>query len=124
VIISRVQAEQAAEVLRLAEGLDGLTPEVLKVAYRAGAARTHPDRGGTAEAFAEVDRAKCILERWLERQGPEPAPNAMAYKPCPNCHGTGRVRVHRGFMHTMAQCHPCKGTGDGNYEHDRTTADR
>lgn len=55
-------------------------PDAVRRAFRTRALRTHPDRGGTAEAFHEVQAAYAALSRDLEgerarwRPGPAPAP--------------------------------------------------
>jgi hypothetical protein len=43
------------------------TPEELKRAFRARALETHPDRGGTAEAFRDVKRAYEEAQRRVAR---------------------------------------------------------
>ena len=41
---------------------DEITPEVIKKAYRSIVHTCHPDKGGDAEAFAEVTKAKDHLK--------------------------------------------------------------
>lgn len=115
-IVSRKMAEAAAAELGLAlhETLDDQT---VALAYRAMARVVHPDVGGSAEAFAAVDRAKHVLLGWLERST-GPAPAAAGGK-CATCAGKGHVTVQRGFKSHWIMCGACKGSGDAGYDHDQ-----
>jgi hypothetical protein len=48
---------------------EGLTPERLKAGYRTASLRAHPDKGGSKEAFGEVNRAYKFIEKILARIG-------------------------------------------------------
>jgi hypothetical protein len=57
-------------------GLDDSKPlshEALKVAYKKSAAKAHPDRGGSSEAFDEVTRAFLYVEEVLNKLIPKGA---------------------------------------------------
>jgi len=49
---------------------EGITVERLKAGYRAASLRTHPDKGGSKEAFDEVMRAYKYVEKILLRINP------------------------------------------------------
>lgn len=53
-----------------------LSHETLKGAYKRAAARAHPDRGGSAEAFDEVTRAYLYLEEVINKLIPKGAKDA------------------------------------------------
>jgi DnaJ-class molecular chaperone len=114
-IISRAKAEEAAGILHVM--LDGLTPELLKGAYRDEAKETHPDAGGSAEAFARVDWAKCALEAWLEKA--EQTAPVHKQENCTLCDGKGYVIQRKGLSGGLRrQCGRCRGTGDANLDID------
>ena len=50
---------------------EGITAERLKAAYRAASLRSHPDKGGSKEAFDEVNRAYKYVEKILMRINPK-----------------------------------------------------
>jgi hypothetical protein len=50
----------ARRVLNMAAGVP-LTPETIKAAYKVAVSKAHPDRGGSQEAFVEVQAAKQTL---------------------------------------------------------------
>lgn len=130
-IISRATAEEAWTLLRtyarMADevwdsdpmcNIDGLTASNVKSAYHAASKYTHPDMGGSAEAFARVDRAKHIMLEWLVKPATAAQPAHKARK-CGNCAGKGYVHSMIGFKQgPRKQCHPCRGTGDADYEPD------
>ena len=67
---STMTARAAAAVLVQAEGLGEPDSEILlddveafRLTYRAAAKRTHPDAGGSVEAFQRVHLAKQVIER-------------------------------------------------------------
>lgn len=113
-MVTKQQVEDAQKVL----GIDGtpLTREAIKIAYRALAKKHHPDAGGDAAQFAQVDRAKCILELWLDRQPKEP--RDWRVEACPACDGKGRVVVRKGFAQMTITCGRCKGSGDAQWDAD------
>lgn len=118
-IISKQAAEAAALVLGLDLG-DHLDETAITVAYRAKARETHPDAGGSAEAFARVDRAKHVMIHWIKRVKEETVQAAIDGL-CENCGGSGFIKQHRGFAAPLRrQCPRCRGTGDINYEHDNS----
>lgn len=118
-LVTRNLAEQASKEL-LIHALfldDKLTLQVVKEAYRSRCRETHPDMGGTAEAFAAVDRAKHILLKWLERD-PEPKV-AGAGQVCDRCDGRGYIESRRAWRSMKMQCPKCRGTGDLDSEHEK-----
>lgn len=86
-------------------------------AYRTAARYTHPDSGGTSEAFAAVDRAKHVLMHWLSRPDRSEPPPPKA--DCGRCHGKGFILSHRAWKTLRIQCPQCRGTGDENAEHEK-----
>lgn len=50
---------------------EGITADRLKAGYRAASLRTHPDKGGSKEAFDEVTRAYKYVEKILLRINPK-----------------------------------------------------
>lgn len=127
-IVNRKQAEEAWAVLLAAEypgeSVGAPMPESaaeVAASYRRAAANTHPDKGGSIEAFAKVDRAKHVLLKWLEKQGSAPPPKLQPDK-CPDCEGKGHVvrQGQQGFKVTRlrVQCRKCRGTGELGIEQD------
>lgn len=112
-----ITAKMAADARALLGLVDvTLTEDTVKQAFREAAKTAHPDAGGDGAAFANIDRAKCILLEFLKRN-PEPA---APYKreDCPNCGGSGRIRIRRGFGVLTIVCGRCKGSGDAQYDVD------
>ena len=87
-------------------------------AYRKLAKLAHPDQGGSLEAFVAIDRAKCILLAWIERN-PEPKPSPGAGTKCLVCDGKGFVMQQRAWRALRVQCGACRGTGDLDSEHEK-----
>ena len=119
-IVSRKMAEDASKDLLLHAMFlgDHLTEEAVRQSYRSLVKETHPDvEGGSVEDFARVDRAKHVLLKWLE----QPKSDAPVHKrdDCVQCSGMGYVLSARGFKSMRIQCPKCRGTGDGDYEHER-----
>jgi len=50
---------------------EGITTDRLKAGYRAASLRAHPDKGGSKEAFDEVNRAYKYVEKILMRINPK-----------------------------------------------------
>lgn len=120
-IISDNAARGVLPLLDL-ETLEGLTPDIVKEAYRAVAKKTHPDKGGDAVAFANADRAKHLLLQWLKQAVAKAAPKVEAGhfgKKCGMCNGEGRRRINRGFHSMTMVCGTCHGTGDAQFEPDK-----
>lgn len=109
-LVSRAMAEDAAFTF----GFDlsaPMTEEHINAMYKSLAKKAHPDAGGSAEAFARVDRAKHVLLAWLAKK-PEAA-QASAGEPCPMCEGRGKVHQRSGFKRGMLrQCPSCQGHGE------------
>lgn len=125
-IISDNAARGVLPLLEL-ETLEGLTIDAVRDAYRKVAKKTHPDAGGDAVAFANADRAKHLLLKWLER-GSRPAPPKVEpgrfHEKCSNCQGSGRRRINRGFHSMTMVCGTCHGTGDAQFEADKSDTGR
>ncbi len=72
------------------------TPPEVKAAYRAKAREAHPDRGGSAERFAAIQRAYDVLSDDKQRAEWETAYQAWAAErgatPCPCCFAAVRTR--------------------------------
>lgn len=94
------------------------SPATFKIVHRRCAMATHPDRGGNAAQFAQVDRAKCIVERWLAQPAPVAAP-IHKKQPCDYCGGSGHVtRPSRlpGGKGLRQTCPKCSGSGDADFD--------
>jgi DnaJ-class molecular chaperone len=119
VIITRKQALEAAAVFGFDLASGALDAQQVTAAYKTQAKLVHPDVGGSAEAFAAVDRAKHVLLHWLARQEEPQASAAPALRTCPPCGGRGFVISQRAFRQMRVQCPTCRGTGDLDYEHEK-----
>lgn len=117
-IVTHRMAVDAAILLGigLADGL--CVKEDVERAFREAAKTAHPDSGGTAEKFAAIDRAKHILLKWLEKG--EPATPVHKQNNCVRCEGKGFVISQRAFRQMRVSCPLCRGTGDADYEHERS----
>lgn len=121
-IVSRKQAEEAIKVLGIGHTTDDVTAAAVRTAYILVAKVTHPDMpGGDAAKFAEADRAKHVLERWLARPADD-RPKGLRATACGNCAGTGRIKVQHGFKHMLVLCQPCNGTGDADLDKEKYDA--
>lgn len=60
--------QESLALLGISEN-DALTAERLKAGYRSASLRAHPDKGGSKEAFDEVNRAYKFIEKILARVG-------------------------------------------------------
>ena len=73
------------------------TPHEVKAARRAKAREAHPDRGGSAERFAAVQRAYDVLSDEAQRAEWEASYAAWAAErgatPCPRCFAAVRTRA-------------------------------
>lgn len=108
-------AEEAFATLNdgsLAPTVDGLLKAQVLELYKVQAKRTHPDMGGTPEAFAAVDRAKHVLLHWLERAGPAVEVPHGDVQECLRCKGKGYTMQQRAFRQMRMQCPSCRGTGE------------
>lgn len=114
-LISAAKAHDAAVALGVE--LDGLTPSILKRAYRDKAKECHPDHHGTKRLsqWALISWSKEALTHWL-KQNPSPAPSLEAGA-CRACGGTGKVQVGRSFRSPLSMmCVLCRGTGSNKLE--------
>lgn len=81
------------------------------VAYRRLVMQHHPDRGGDAATFIEVQQA---YETIIDGRAPPVDVEAPPMRPrqaCAACHGTGATAVHVGLHHVEFVCQVCSGTG-------------
>jgi DnaJ-class molecular chaperone len=108
----------AGEAAALLGIIDPYTEADVSAAYRAKAKTTHPDAGGSSEAFAAVDRAKHVLMRWLERSDRSEAAADTGVK-CQRCNGTGYTVSQRAWRGMRVQCIRCRGTGEEGVEHEK-----
>lgn len=123
-IVSRKMAEEAWELLLEVAGMESVESvpyeqdELLRV-FKWAAKASHPDVGGSAEAFAAVDRAKHVLLAWLRRSRDEATsvPHGTTRR-CHMCDGKGFVMTARGFSSLRTSCGACRGSGDLDTEHD------
>lgn len=116
-IINTKMAREAADTLGVP--LDGLTKDIVNAHYKRRARVTHPDAGGSVEAFAAVDRAKHVLHRWLDRQGPPVEPTVGARVVCHTCQGKGFLMRPSAFRQMRVACPGCRGSGELGVEHEK-----
>ncbi len=76
------------------------SPEQVKAAYLEKSKTTHPDAGGTAEAFQELREA--FMQASVEASKP---------KKCLECDGKGRKMITKGFHKMPMTCKACGGRG-------------
>lgn len=115
-------AEQACVDLAYHNGgdaLEGLTADSVQATYRAAAKATHPDAGGSAEAFAKVDRAKHVLLKWLEREAQFKDLEPKHGEKCRRCDGKGYVESARAFRTMRVACPLCRGLGEEGVESEK-----
>lgn len=99
---------EAAKVLGIPRGTT-MDEATLDQAYRVKAKETHPDAGGTDEAFHAVLQARSVLLNALKRpQGYTPPPSQAK---CPKCKGTGTTESRRAWHTMRVRCAECKGAG-------------
>lgn len=86
-----------------------VTPEELKKAYQARCLETHPDKGGSPEAFQEVSTAYQVLRDPVTRRDWERdylnAAGAQGHVVCLVCFAVNRVREIRPGQ--IARCAAC-----------------
>lgn len=110
-LINRAKAEEAAAILDV--HFETASVAAVEMNYRAKAKLTHPDAGGSAEAFARVDWAKHALLAWLAKNPAKDTEMPAKGDPCPACAGVGRVKVQNGFKSALTRlCQLCGGTGE------------
>ncbi|HUJ77089.1 MAG TPA: J domain-containing protein, partial [bacterium] len=64
-LVLRLDVLQALAYLGLER--EALTPRSLRAAFRQRSKQSHPDHGGSEEAFQELARHRQVLEDWLEQ---------------------------------------------------------
>lgn len=79
---------------------DGLNAQELRDKFLELCKVHHPDHGGRAEDFMA-----------LRKEYQERAKHAPPADLCPECKGSGRVDIVRGFYKVTKMCHTCRGTG-------------
>ena len=90
-------------VLELQDLMLPPTRDDVEMAYRRLARLRHPDLGGTADAMAELSRAREEAYAWLA----EPVV-------CQSCGGKGHTLVGGGFSPMRLRCAACNGAGTVN----------
>lgn len=78
---------------------EGSTVETVKEQYRQLALAHHPDRGGSAAVFTELNKA---YQKALQSAEDHHAPGR-----CVQCDGTGWVTRRRGFTSLKMVCQDC-----------------
>lgn len=85
--------------------------EELKAARDRAARAVHPDKGGSAEAMAQVNLAYKTLVNPRDRRNYLILLGASGRK-CDTCSGTGVRRLQKGFRKVPASiCDACQGSG-------------
>lgn len=84
----------------------------LRLAYKAAARAHHPDRGGDADAMAQVNTAYRILSNHTDRLHYNALLQLQPYS-CNACDALGTVLVARSLRSTgqTQVCPTCRGTG-------------
>lgn len=121
-IVTENQARAACEIIfadMASDFFEVYTAADVNAAYRVKARDAHPDAGGSAEQFVQLDRAKHILLGWLKRRKVTTAKATAHAAKCKRCDGTGITSSHKGFRTMRMQCGACRGTGEQDYEHDK-----
>lgn len=113
-MLEHLSTEELIE-LGVAPGMQ-VTEAVANAMYRRAAKRTHPDAGGSMEAFAAVDRAKHVLVLFAQRTATVPHPATA--KPCHRCEGRGFIARQKGFKSMRVTCAACRGSGEEGVEID------
>lgn len=112
-VVTRQMAEKAAELMGLALDDPEFCETAVQRQFREKAKAAHPDGGGDAHQFVELDKAKCILVSWLARPVVKVAVDpAIASTRCPVCKGAGRRTIGRGFRTMTMVCGTCRGLGE------------
>lgn len=76
------------------------SPKLIEAKWRQLRSEHHPDKGGDAQMFEQLNRAyKAAL---AEARQPHP---------CLSCGGTGKAEVRRGFGRVELMCSVCNGLG-------------
>lgn len=87
------------------------SPEEIDVAFYRKAAENHPDRGGSQDTMALINRAAAVLrdEKLRAKYDKE---LEMCAELCPRCDGAGRRWKQKGFGHRVPiVCETCNGAG-------------
>lgn len=85
--------------------------EELKAARDRAARAVHPDKGGSAEAMAQVNLAYKTLVNPRDRRNYLILLGASGRR-CDTCSGTGVRRLQKGFRKVPASiCDACQGSG-------------
>ena len=79
---------------------DSADPSEVKARWRELCRNLHPDRGGDAGEFHRMRKAYEVALQ-----------ESMMPKPCPECQGSGKTQVCRGFNTVWIACEFCGGTG-------------
>lgn len=70
------------------------TDEELETAYKRARRTAHPDAGGSPEAFTAVQLAYAFIKK----------------RPCPDCEGSGYVKIRTGHFVSKKPCPKCWNT--------------
>lgn len=103
----RMSDERAFELIGLPPTA---TEREVQRSYRTLALVRHPDRGGTAEAMAELNEAhEVALEAVREREEKKPEGGAPSgdEPECKECGDTKKVKVTRGWSSVEVACPKC-----------------
>lgn len=85
--------------------------EEIDLAFYRKAAENHPDRGGTQEDMAAINRAAMVL-RDPDRRAKYDKELELCAELCPKCDGAGRRWKQRGLTaRTAVVCETCNGAG-------------
>ncbi len=87
------------------------TDAQIKEAYRNACRDAHPDRGGSADVFAEIAEAYHAIKN-VDLRVDLAEKFAFVGDLCTSCSGTGAQRKTISFTEAaFSQCSPCRGAG-------------
>lgn len=93
------------------------TEQEIKDAYYRKSCEHHPDRGGTDDGQARINRAAMVLMEPARRAKYDDELKLFA-ELCPECDGAGRKWKQRGFTNRKAHvCPTCNGNGVLRWKH-------
>lgn len=83
----------------------------IQISWRALSREFHPDRGGSADKFADLSRAYAVLRDPKSRKAYDAAQELFTDS-CPKCNGEGQTYKQKGFTNRVAtKCDRCSGNG-------------
>jgi DnaJ-class molecular chaperone len=108
---SNTQQVEVTDVYAILGAHASMTDAEIHTLYMRLATVHHPDKGGSADAFARVSAAYAAIKRQPQRSA-WAGLAALVHPACPACSGTGATRRQRGFAAVeLRHCATCGGSG-------------